>query len=88
MLIIYQKLYLPLAFYELIMLKLIQTGLIGAIKHVLMTMLQHVNPEVEKLESTMVVLLTCGVSCHLDDALAVHPSFPGVEGSDPHRHLD
>lgn len=36
----------------------------------------------------MVVLLTCGVSWHLDDAFAVHPSFPGVEGSDPHRHLD
>ena len=34
------------------------------------------------------VLLTCGVSRHLDDALAIHPSLPRVEGSDPHRHLD
>lgn len=32
--------------------------------------------------------LTCGVSWHLNDALALLPHLPGVEGSDPHCHLD
>ena len=34
------------------------------------------------------LILTGGVPRHLDDALAVLPNFSGVEGPDPHRHLD
>lgn len=33
-------------------------------------------------------ILTGGVPCHLDDALAFLPHLSGVEGSNPHRHLD
>lgn len=33
-------------------------------------------------------LLTGGVSSHLDDALAILGHLPGVEGADPHCHLD
>lgn len=34
------------------------------------------------------ITLTGGVSGHLNDALALLAHLPGVEGSDPHRHLD